>query len=76
MGIEGPMQQRQWKFGEGQTTHEERDEIKRALRAGLSQEYAAAQRWHRLRHAELERRRARQRQRAKARASALKASRS
>jgi hypothetical protein len=46
-----------WNFGAGQTSTEERDELRQARRDGLETEYVAAQRWARMREAETERRR-------------------
>jgi hypothetical protein len=57
-----------WKFGAGQSSTEERTEIRTARRAGLEREYVAGQRWARMREAEKERRR--QAKRARMRESA------
>jgi hypothetical protein len=52
-----------WKFGRGQTTAEERAEMRAAQRAGRAVEYAAGQRFALLVEAEAERRRQRKRAR-------------
>jgi hypothetical protein len=49
-----------WKFGIGQSTREEREEIEAAKRAGLVNEYLEGQRCSRLIEAEKERRRRRE----------------
>jgi hypothetical protein len=57
------MNGRKWRFGDGQTLREEHAEIREAQQAGLAEQYALAQRWVRMRQAELERRQARKRER-------------
>lgn len=47
-----------WKFGEGQSTKQERHEIRAALREGRGEDYAAGQRGRRLIEEETARRRA------------------
>lgn len=48
-----------WKFGEGQSPKQERQELRAALRAGRGDEYVAGQRGRRLIEEEGERKRAR-----------------
>ena len=48
-----------WRFGEGQTSKQEKGEIRTAQAEGREEEYVAARRWQQMREAERDRKQAR-----------------